>query len=284
MRFFSYFCIIFENMTGYLAPQTLTAENVPLGKPLRTKGCIVFLVTGGAAVAMCNFKRWPLRKNNLMVIFPDLMFHIERTSETFTAQYFEFPQEITDDITYPISAPLADYIYEYPVIDASAYSRELSVWLDSLNTIGRIDTATEQALALLARNHWQNFFIALDAFAKPFVTKVSEIPTSSTRRVFNRFCQLMCDHCHKHRDVKFYADVLCITPYYLGRITNSTFSASPKELIDRQVIIEIKELLRSSALSVKEIAHRYNFENTSYLSRYFRRLTGQTPAEYRHNT
>lgn len=271
-------------MTGYLAPQTLTAENVPLGKPLRTKGCIVFLVTGGAAVAMCNFKRWPLRKNNLMVIFPDLMFHIDRTSKTFTAQYFEFPQDLADDLTTPITSPVADYIYEYPVMNLSLYLRELVPWLASLETIRRIETDTQQARMLMVRNHWQNFFIALDAFTRPFATREKEIPTTSARRVFNRFCQLMCDNCHKHRDVKFYADVLCITPYYLGRITNSTFSASPKELIDRQVIIEIKELLRSSALSVKEIAHRYNFENTSYLSRYFRRLTGMTPAEYRHNT
>ena len=81
--------------------------------------------------------------------------------------------------------------------------------------------------------------------------------------------------------MKFYADRLCITPYYLSRITHHIFNVSPKELIDRQIVMEIKSLLTSTELSVKEIAERYCFESSSYLGRYFRRHLGMPPSEYR---
>ncbi|WP_404478878.1 helix-turn-helix domain-containing protein [Sphingobacterium sp. ML3W] len=56
---------------------------------------------------------------------------------------------------------------------------------------------------------------------------------------------------------------------------------SPKGLIDRQVTLEIKALLRSTDLSIKEIAYRLNFEDSSYLTRYFKKQTGMTLTQYR---
>jgi len=52
-------------------------------------------------------------------------------------------------------------------------------------------------------------------------------------------------------------------------------------LIDRQVILEIKALLEIGKLSIKEIADEVNFEDTSYLCRYFKRHTGITLTEFK---
>ncbi|MCR6506441.1 helix-turn-helix domain-containing protein [Bacteroides sp. KH365_2] len=56
---------------------------------------------------------------------------------------------------------------------------------------------------------------------------------------------------------------------------------SPKEIIDRQIVMEIKRMLISTDLSAKEIADRFHFDSTSYMGRYFRRHTGMTPTEFR---
>jgi AraC family transcriptional activator of pobA len=60
-------------------------------------------------------------------------------------------------------------------------------------------------------------------------------------------------------------------------------SQSPKELIDKQAISEIKSLLINSDMPIKSIASTLHFEDVSYLCRYFRRLTGIPPLEYREN-
>ncbi|MCD8179304.1 MAG: helix-turn-helix domain-containing protein [Tannerellaceae bacterium] len=80
----------------------------------------------------------------------------------------------------------------------------------------------------------------------------------------------------------FYADRLCITPRYLSFISRQvTRTKSAKDLINNHIILEIKVLLESTQLPVQEIAHRLNFPDQSYLGRYFKRYTGQSPSQYR---
>lgn len=51
--------------------------------------------------------------------------------------------------------------------------------------------------------------------------------------------------------------------------------------IDKHAILEIKALLRSSSLSVQEIAYRFEFPNLSFFGRYFKKHTGMSPLQYR---
>ena len=96
-----------------------------------------------------------------------------------------------------------------------------------------------------------------------------------------KFWDLVGKHSKEHRDVAFYAQELCITPFYLSQMTKGFMNDSPKGLIDRQVILEMKALLSSSDISIKEIAEQLHFEDTSYMCRYFKRHTGIPLSEYR---
>ena len=60
-------------------------------------------------------------------------------------------------------------------------------------------------------------------------------------------------------------------------------SQSPKELIDKQAISEIKSLLINLDMPIKSIESTLHFEDVSFLCRYFRRLKGLPPFEYREN-
>ena len=61
----------------------------------------------------------------------------------------------------------------------------------------------------------------------------------------------------------------------------SVARSSAKEFIDRAVILEIKMMLQSTDLSVQEIAYRLRFPDQSYLGRFFKKHTGESPTEYR---
>lgn len=49
-------------------------------------------------------------------------------------------------------------------------------------------------------------------------------------------------------------------------------------------IEKAREVLRSPEMSISEIATLLGFENASYFSTVFKRLTGQTPTQYRQKT
>lgn len=46
-------------------------------------------------------------------------------------------------------------------------------------------------------------------------------------------------------------------------------------------IERVRELLRSTGLPIKQVAHRAGFHQVEYMTRLFRRMTGQTPGRYR---
>ena len=62
---------------------------------------------------------------------------------------------------------------------------------------------------------------------------------------------------------------------------NEVSRHSAKEIIDSTVAARLKYELSYTAKSIQEIADEYNFPSQSYFSRYFKRLTGVTPSDFR---
>lgn len=251
-----------------------------IDKPLRTYGCILLYCTEGCAVINCNFTNMPFRKGDMTIIFSDTLFAIKRISSGFKTRFFELSVALTDETTFTSTGAFFDWLYEHPVFPVPDEKRQdMELWLSMTDWIETNSTGKYRNMML--RNQWHNFFLGLESVLKHRLTDRDIKTISSSRKIFDGFCKLLSENCRKHHDVKFYADKLCITPYYLSRITHRIFSVSPKELIDRQIVMEIKSLLTSTELTIKEIAELYNFESSSYLGRYFRRHIGMTPSEYR---
>lgn len=103
----------------------------------------------------------------------------------------------------------------------------------------------------------------------------------SARCIFERFLQLVNRHCREQRGMAFYADKLCLTERYMGTVVRQTSGVTAKEWIDRAVITAAKVMLRHGNLQVAEIADQLHFANPSFFCKYFKRLVGCTPQEYR---
>lgn len=267
-----------ENLPYYLSCETSLSDYI--GRPMRTAGCIMLYCTGGCAVVECNFTDMSFRKGSMAIIFSDTLFSVKKVSKGFKARYFELSVALTDETTFTSGGAFFDWLYEHPVFFvADDRKRDIGLWLAMTDWIENHTAGKYRNMMI--RNQWHNFFLGLEATLKHRLAERDIKTISSSRRLFDRFCRLLSENCRTHHEVKFYADKLCITPYYLSRITHRIFSVSPKELIDRQIIMEIKSLLTTTEMSVKEIAELYNFESSSYLGRYFRRHIGMTPSEYR---
>lgn len=104
---------------------------------------------------------------------------------------------------------------------------------------------------------------------------------SHSNEIFNRFLRLVNLHGSKEHQLAFYAEKLCITSRYLGTVVLATCGVGAKEWIDRAVISTAKVLLRHSDKQISEIADELNFPNVSFFCKYFKRLTGSTPQQYR---
>lgn len=114
--------------------------------------------------------------------------------------------------------------------------------------------------------------------------EISEESGRLTRQeeVFNRFLSLVNKYAIHERSVVFYADRLYLTPRYLSTLIKQTSDRTVMDWVNEAVVQEAKLLLRHSDKLVYQIADELNFPNASFFCKYFRRLTGKTPHEYRH--
>lgn len=104
---------------------------------------------------------------------------------------------------------------------------------------------------------------------------------SKSRILVKRFKQLIEEKCTENLAVKNYATQLMVTPNHLSETVKIITGRTSTDLINDRMTMEIKQMLAHTELSVSEIAYRLNFADQSYFSKYFKKLVGISPVEFR---
>ena len=99
--------------------------------------------------------------------------------------------------------------------------------------------------------------------------------------LFQRFLNLVQEHCMEHREVEYYSGKLCITSKYLTEICKKNSGKTATEWIQNYTTRRIILLLKNKNLTLTEIANILHFSSTSFFSRYVRKTLGMSPSEYR---
>ena len=85
----------------------------------------------------------------------------------------------------------------------------------------------------------------------------------------------------EHHDIAFYASALNISPVYLSRVVRQIAGRTVIDYINQHLLIEASYLLRTTSLSIAQIADQLHFADTPSFSKFFSRKKGVTPKEYR---
>lgn len=104
---------------------------------------------------------------------------------------------------------------------------------------------------------------------------------SRDRDVFERFISLVNKHASCEHQLPFYSDRLCLSSRYLGTLIKQVSGIGAKEWIDRAIIVQAQVMLKHSHHTIQQIADELHFPNPSFFCQYFKRITGQTPLQYR---
>lgn len=100
-------------------------------------------------------------------------------------------------------------------------------------------------------------------------------------QITNRFLELVRENCHIHRDMGFYAGILCLSAKHVNLAVKSVTGENAMKWIERYTILNAKSMLKTSLLSVSEISDRLNFPAVSDFGKYFKKHTGYSPREFR---
>jgi len=100
-------------------------------------------------------------------------------------------------------------------------------------------------------------------------------------REFIEFQALVEKNASISTKVKDYAKQMGLSTKTLNNITRSIVNKSAKAFVDEISTKQIKRLLINTELSIKEIAYRVGFEETTNFYKYFKRQIDLTPEAFR---
>ena len=104
---------------------------------------------------------------------------------------------------------------------------------------------------------------------------------SRGQRILQQFLDALGRKDPLPRNIRAYADYLCITPNHLSAVIREQSGRSVMDWLNAHCILRAQVLLRHTNLSVYEIADRLGFQSSTFFTRFFHRETGLTPKEYR---
>ena len=97
---------------------------------------------------------------------------------------------------------------------------------------------------------------------------------SKAEQISKNFNHLVMQNYTTQRSVAWYAKKLGITPAHLSTIVKQTTDKTCVEIITSMVIMDAKAQLKSTDLSIHDIAYSLNFTNMSFFGKYFKRHVG----------
>lgn len=122
------------------------------------------------------------------------------------------------------------------------------------------------------------------AMAQDFInvelTRESNLQGRSSE-LYNQFISQVNNFCRTYSDVHFYADQLNVSSRYLAQVTRRISCKTPKAIIDEYIVREIERELSTTTHTVQEIANTFGFSSQAHLTKFFKKMRGLTPSEYR---
>ncbi|MDR1554334.1 MAG: AraC family transcriptional regulator [Prevotellaceae bacterium] len=259
-----------------------TNLDIFLDYPYRLDGGFFFLCTAGEATLCHDVNEYHIRQNTESILLPDSTFYMKNRSADFNIRLFTFSKELFDEVSLELGFSFSEFLRELPFYghtEENKFTEDTFAWLNMAELIS--NDIENRFLALMQRNFLQSYLMYLYERIR-IKMNLTAFKLTRKQELFHQFMSLLSKHCREQRNVRFYAAKLNITSSYLYKITReSTSFKSPKNLIDKYFILEIKILLQSPKLTISEIAYRLGFPNESYFCRYFKRHTGMSPKNYR---
>lgn len=238
--------------------------------------CTFILLDRGESTMLIDMKQFSMKAPCLTVIMPDKIYQLQEKSEDVSFRAIVMSKDFTADLFRYQGNPeeLRRLVDDNPVVD-------LGYDLASFNTFYKIlllsINSPVKAFRLQSAKH------LIISLLYHYVRKIRHCAAVSSReeRLYAGFCEDVRLFYKTNRTLLFYAGRLGIGTNLLTRIVKDRYGRTAAEYIDDITIIECKALLSSTEMSVQQISRTMNFVSQSVFGKFFKRMTGMSPSDYR---
>jgi len=161
-----------------------------------------------------------------------------------------------------------------------------SMFLSYLNRSGMMDeVAREEPLGRLfpvdVHASWDEMKAAFQRLARLCLKKTREERVERSNEFIRRIHEYIDNHLDRDLSLAALADIVHLNPSYLSRLHRETTRQAITAYIAEKRLAKAKQLLTETNLKIHEVGARIGYESPPYFTRFFRKMTGMTPQEYR---
>lgn len=261
----------------------LYSEN-PFPYPFRSNNTAITLVLQGKMRVRINLEEYIAGPDDVIIFSSQFIIHILEVLEPVKIIGLVFTDEfaLKNVMNYEdINTFRFFSVKDKPIFPLSTSSRE-KVWM-ILESMYRLNTAEgEQCYYKEEKNFHYFNLLALEVMEvyRSEIEKI-DLKTSRKKEIIHAFLGLLSTHVMQQRTVQFYADKLFITPGHLSKLLKEASGYTARDVIDDAVILEARNLLMDSSLSLAQIAENLNFSDQSFFGKFFRKKMNITPKGFR---
>ncbi|MBD2753886.1 helix-turn-helix domain-containing protein [Spirosoma validum] len=123
--------------------------------------------------------------------------------------------------------------------------------------------------------------VLITYLSRLYTEQYKEIEASADKLLLKQFQAKIDEHVQQVHEVSEYASMLNLSAGHLSEVVKNQSGKPAIKHIHERLVLEARRLLFHTHHSLKEIAFELGFSDASYFSRFFKRETGITPADYR---
>lgn len=232
-----------------------------------------FIVTEGYAKRQVGVNSYEIRKNEILIVPQLQVSTTDFYSENIKGFYCHFSDDFLGDNSLLLNWKLQDGQLNKMTIDKDRTERICQLVKIIHEFYKKNWKENKKLIAQYLRT-----VIAEICFRK---TEINIEKISKKRDITLSYIRLINANLDKRYTIGELAEKLHITPNHLNKTIKNQLGKSAQSIYNEIFLQEAKVLLLQTSKDISEIAFELGFSDLSYFGKFFKKLSKQTPLEYR---
>lgn len=220
-------------------------------------------ITENSIIFISPFQKREWNLNQEGLDFVVLVFQEDFLNEFFSDKLFTYRLLYFYQLEYPLNMQIdAELIERYYALLAEIKSELVKTRFDSVHIIRSL---IYYLLQKLNREYMEKYNLAIEK--------------NQNNEAF-QFKKLIEIHIKEKQRINDYTELLKVNRITLNKAVKEQFNVTTSHLLKKRLLVEIKDYLIHSKLTVAEIAFQLNFSEPNHLMRFFKNQTGITTTDF----
>ena len=247
--------------------------------PSKVPGYMFLLCFQGTCTITVHLTQYTMKKGTLLILLPDLYFQVLEQSDDCKFIFAGFATELVRSSSlFSKSIEYTPFIFEKPVLQLEKKGYELMysyirIIIKAKYIYNNVITQEQAALTFTQLILGLGNLIKNGKSVNQQYNRNQEIVKELVRTVVMNY--------HTERNVSFYAEKMHLSPQHLSTTIKKITGKTLTDIISSFIINDAKAKLKSTEMTIQEIAYSLNFPDISFFGKYFKRYTGMSPKQYR---